>query len=112
MSNLVQTFESIEICAFVPPSRDNMRDEVFVKVNIEKATNHLHFNKAKLGTGAKGNLFPLRLYCHMFPQSLMVDGLPKCGAPAYSPTILSAHDGAKLTQGSHSLEKSLNSIFP
>ena len=45
------TFESIEVYAFVPPSRDNMRDEVFVKVNIEKATNHLHFNKAKWGTG-------------------------------------------------------------
>ena len=41
-----------------------------------------------------------------------MDGLPKCGALAYSPTILPAHGGAKLTQGLHSLEKSLNSIFP
>ena len=38
----VQTFESIEVYAFVPPSRDNMKDEVVVKNNIEKATNHLH----------------------------------------------------------------------
>ena len=37
-----------------------------------------------------------------------MDGLCKCGALAYSPTVLSSYGAAKLTQGLHSLEKSLN----
>ena len=44
----------------------------------------------------------------MFPQSLVVDGLPKCGVLEYSRTVMSAYGGAKLTQGSHSHEKFLN----
>ena len=37
-----------------------------------------------------------------------MDGLPKCGVLEYSRTVMSAYGGAKLTQGSHSHEKSLN----
>ena len=81
---------------------------MFVKVNIEKANNHLCLRQSWAQEDNLGNLFPLRLYFCMFPQSLVVDGLPKCGVLEYSRTVMSAYGGAKLTQGSHSHEKFLN----
>lgn len=89
------TFKPIEVDAFDPPSGDNTKDEVFVKVNIDLHTksNRPSSLEEKLDTRAQSNLLSLRLYHHIFPQNLTVDGLPKCGAwyQAYTKWNLQDH---------------------
>ena len=54
-----------------------------------------HQKHSRLDTKAQGN--PLLSDCiYMFPQNLPDNGLPKHGALAYSPIVLSAFCGAKL----------------
>ena len=54
--------------------------------------------KAKLDTGAQGNILPLRLYRRMYPESLTPEGFPKPGVLEHSPIVLTAYGGAKLMQ--------------
>ena len=54
--------------------------------------------KAKLDTGAQGNIRPLRLFRRMYPQNITPEGFPKAGVLDHSPTVLTAYGGTKLAQ--------------
>ena len=90
------TFESIAVDVIGPQARP--ANEVFVTVNIDfySFTSGRTALKAKLETGAQGNILPLRLYRQMYPENLSPEGFPKPGALDHSPTVLTAYGGAKL----------------
>ena len=92
------TFESITVGAITP--RNLSEDEIFVTVGIElhKLSNRPTTLKAKLDTGAQGNILPLRLYRRMYPEYLTPDGFPKPEAVQQSSTVLTAYGGAKIKQ--------------
>ena len=54
--------------------------------------------RAKLDTGAQGNLLPLRVYRRMYPQNLTTEGYPKPNILTKLTTVLSAYGGTQLTQ--------------
>ena len=54
--------------------------------------------KTKLDIWARGNILPLRLYRHMFPQNLTSEGFPKPGTLDYSSTVLASYGESKLKQ--------------
>ena len=68
------TFESISVNAVRPT-----QNEVFVtlKVDLNRNDNCLTTLKAKLDTGAQGNILPIRLYRQMYPQNVASSGLPE-----------------------------------
>ena len=92
------TFESITVGAITP--RNPAEDEAFVTVGIDlhKLSNRPATLKAKLDTGAQGNILPLRLYRPMYPEYLTPDSFPKPEAVQQSPTVLTAYGGAKIKQ--------------
>ena len=92
------TFESITVDAITP--RIPSEHDVFVTIGIDlrKLSNRPTTLKAKLGTGARGNTLPLRLYRRMYPEYLKPDGFPKPEAVQQSPTVLTAYGGAKIKQ--------------
>ena len=55
------------------------RDEVYATLNIElKNRPDIPATlKAKVDTGAQGNVLPLRTYKRMYPSDIAADGLPK-----------------------------------
>ena len=57
------------------------RDEVYATLNIElkDRPNIPATLKAKVDTGAQGNVLPLRTYKRMYPSYIAADGLPKRG---------------------------------
>ena len=71
------TFEYITVGAITP--RNLCEDKVFVTVGIDlhKLSNRPTILKAKLDTGAQGNILPLQLYHRMYPEYLTPDGFPK-----------------------------------
>ena len=75
-------------------------DEVFVTVSIDldSTSKRQTALKAKLDTGAQGNVLPLRLYRRMYPQNITPEGFPKPGVLEQSQTVLTAYGGAKLIQ--------------
>ncbi|CAB4015245.1 Hypothetical predicted protein [Paramuricea clavata] len=100
------TFESITIANV---NHQNLKaDEVFAEVGIHldpkpkatvKASLQTHAKaslKAKVDTGAQGNILPLRLYRAMYPCKIDLKGNPKKGATKHSNTILTAYGGSKL----------------
>ena len=93
-SILNEQFESIAFAMLLILQNDK-KDEVFVKVNIDLHTksNRPSSLEEKLDTRAQTNLLSLRLYRHIFPQNLTVDGRPKCGAwyQAYTKWNLQDH---------------------
>ena len=54
--------------------------------------------KAKLDTGAQGNILPVRLYNRMYPENPTPEAFPKPGVLEHLPTVLTAYRGAKLVQ--------------
>ena len=92
------TFESITVNAIEP--RAGHTDEVFVTVSIDldSTSKRQTALKAKLDTGAQGNVLPLRLYRRMYPQNITPEGFPKPGVLEQSQTVLTAYGGAKLIQ--------------
>ena len=79
---------------------ESVRDEVFASVNIKlRSDDNRHTAlRAKLDTGAQGNLLPLRVYRRMYPQNLTAEGYPKPIILAKSTAVLSAYGGTQLTQ--------------
>ena len=69
-------------------------NEVFLTINVDLHSigSHTAALKAKLDTGAQGNILPLRLYRRMCPENLTP------GALEHSPTVRTAYGGAKLMQ--------------
>ena len=89
------TFELISVNAVRPT-----QNEVFVtlKVDLNRNNNCLTTLKAKLDTGAQGNILPIRLYRQMYPQNVASSGLPKSGSLENSTTVLTAYGGTKIVQ--------------
>ena len=59
-----------------------------VNVDLQNISSHPVALKAKLDTGAQGNILPLRLYPRMYPENLTPEGFPKPGVLENSPTVL------------------------
>ena len=92
------TFESITVDVIGPQAQP--ANEVFVTVNVDlhSISSRPAALKAKLDTGAQGNILPLRLYRRMYPENLTSEGFPKPGVLEHSSTVLTAYGGAKLVQ--------------
>ena len=92
------TFELITVDATEPQARP--ADEIFVTINIDLDTTNKQPTalKAKLDTGAQGNILPLRLFRRMYPQNNSPEGFPKAGVLDHLPTVLTAYGGTKLAQ--------------
>ena len=76
------------------------RDEVYATLNIElKNRPDIPATlKAKVDTGAQGNVLPLRPYKRMYPSNIAADGLPKRGRLENNDTVLTAYNGQPIPQ--------------
>ena len=94
------TFESVTINSLQSHTEQTTRDEVLVliNVNLQSSKTQRTVLKAKLDTGAQGNILPIRIYRRMFPHNLTTDGFPNPGALHQANTILTAYGGARITQ--------------
>ena len=90
------TFKSISVNAVRP----TQNEEVFVtlKVNLNRNDNCSTTLKAKLDTGAQGNILPIRLYQQMYPQNAASSGLHKSGSLENSTTVLTTYGGTTIMQ--------------
>ena len=91
-------FQSICIGNINGDSHSISKDEVYATVNIslpgrdkDKPT-----LKAKLDTGAQGNVLPLRLYREMYPHNIGNNGKPRQGTLNQSRIILVAYGGSEI----------------
>ena len=103
MINLKQLHLNQSITVDVIRPQGQPANQVFVTVNVDlhSISSHPAAHKAKLDTGAQGNIhnvLPLRLYRRMYPENLSLEGFPKPGVLEHSPTVLTAYGGGKLTQ--------------
>lgn len=64
---------------------------VTVSIDLDTTSQDKASLKAKLDTGAQGNIVPVRLYREMYPQNIHENGNPKKGATYSSDTILTAY---------------------
>ena len=73
--------------------------EVFATLNVSlDNTNRPATLRAKVDTGAQGNILPLRVFCQMFPQHVGPNGYPKPKSVKPSSTTLTAYGGSKIKQ--------------
>ena len=74
------------------------RDEVFVSINrnLPQGTHKNTVLKAKLDTGAQGNILPMRLYRQMYPHNLDDHGSLRPGSLSSSDVILTAYGGSQI----------------
>ena len=72
------------------------RDEVFVSINrnLPQGTHKNTILKAKLDTGAQGNILPMRLYRQMYPHNL--DDHRSLRPVSSSDVILTAYGGSQI----------------
>ena len=78
----------------------SQKDEVHVIVNVDLQCNNKINTKlrAKVDTGAKGTILPMRFYRQMYPNSVGADGNPRLGELKKTNTILTAYGGSRLKQ--------------
>ena len=78
----------------------SQKDEVHVIVNVDLQCNNKINTKlrAKVDTGAKGTILPMRFYRQMYPNSVGADGNPRSGELKETNTILIAYGGSRLKQ--------------
>ena len=91
-------FESITIAGVSLRETSRYRDEVFVSINLNlpQDTHKNTILKAKLDTGAQGNILPMRLYCQMYPHNLDDHGSLRPGSLSSADVILTAYGGAQI----------------
>ena len=91
-------FESITIAGVSLRETSRYRDEVFVSINLNlpQDTHKNTILKAKLDTGAQGNILPMRLYCQMYPHNLDDHGSLRPGSSSSADVILTAYCGAQI----------------
>ena len=91
-------FESITIAGVSLRETSRYRDEVFVSIslNLPQDTHKNTILKAKLDTGAQGNILPMRLYCQMYPHNLDNHGILRPGSLSSADVILTAYGGAQI----------------
>ena len=109
-------FESIDFQSPVDAiSRDrDARDELFAHLDIQIPDRPgQHTLKTKVGTGAQGNILPIRIFRRMFPRLLDSSGFPKPGSTTPRHTRLMAYNGTDIPQyGSITLQcKYENSVW-
>ncbi|KAL9956099.1 hypothetical protein ACROYT_G037526 [Oculina patagonica] len=73
-------------------------DEIFVsiQVSLPQSSYRKTTLKAKLDTGAQGNILPMRLYREMFPHQIERDGKVKPNALSPSNVVLTAYGGSRI----------------
>ena len=91
-------FESITIANLTNVDPKSSRDEVFVslQVSLPQSSNRKTMLKAKLDTGAQGNILPMRLYREMFKHQIDRDGKVKPNALSPSNVVLTAFGGSRI----------------
>ena len=93
-------FEAVNIEALdTPASRtETPPSEAYATIRLDLGnTQQPATLRAKVDTGAQGNILPLRLYRDMFPENI-TDGYPVPGSLRPSSTILSAYGGNQIKQ--------------
>ena len=97
--------ENFETLAFEPICVGNInqeikahKDEVFptVNVNIPGRGKEETTLKAKIDTGAQGNVLPLRIYRNMYPQNINANGKPRLRTLNQSKVIQVAYGGSEI----------------
>ena len=91
-------FESVTIANLTHGTPTSSRDEVFVslQVNLAQSDNRKTTLRAKLDTGAQGNILPMRLYREMFPHQVDNSGKLKPKALLSSNVVLTAYGGSQI----------------
>ena len=91
-------FESVTIGNVTHGSPESSRDEVFVsiQVNLAQSVNRNTALRAKLDTGAQGNILPMRLYREMYRQHVDNNGKIKPNALLSSNVVLTAYGGSQI----------------
>ena len=76
------------------------RDEIFATINITLEDRpHIPATlKAKVDTGASGNILPLRIFRRMYPTKLNAEGFPAQITLVPSNAVLTAYNGTKIQQ--------------
>ena len=82
--------------AFEPIKAD--KDEVFATVNVDIAGRGKEETtlKAKIDTGAQGNVLPLHIYHNMYPQNINANSKPRPRTLSQSKVILVAYGGSEI----------------
>ncbi|KAL9967831.1 hypothetical protein ACROYT_G026128 [Oculina patagonica] len=91
-------FESITIANLTHAGPRSSPDEIFVsiQVSLPQSSYRKTTLKAKLDTGAQGNILPMRLYREMFPHQIERDGKVKPNALSPSNVVLTAYGGSRI----------------
>ena len=91
-------FESVTTAGVSRRESNRYRDEVFVSINLNlpQETQKNTILKAKLDTGAQGNILPMRLYRQMYPHTLDDHGSLRPGSLSSSDVILTAYGGSQI----------------
>ena len=95
------TFETVTIGSISSQSGKSFtRDEAFATVGIilPNKPDVPAVLKAKVDTGAQGNILPVRIFRKMFPEKLDAHGYPKPDAIVRRKTILTAYNGSQIQQ--------------
>ena len=78
--------------------------EAFAEIDIQLKPNKPAILKAKVDTGAEGNILPLRLYRQMYPDKIDVSGSPKKGVLQPNTTVITAYNQTIIPNlGTHTL---------
>ena len=97
--------ENFETLAFEPICVGNInqeikahKDEVFPTVNVNIAGRGKEETtlKAKIDTGAQGNVLPLHIYHNMYPQNINANSKPRPRTLSQSKVILVAYGGSEI----------------
>ena len=91
-------FESVTIANFTHGTPESSRDEVFVpiQVNLAQSNKRKTTLRAKLDTGAQGNILPMRLYREMYPHQVDKNGNLNPNALLSSNVVLTAYGGSQI----------------
>ena len=97
--------EELETLKFECISIDTIStSEAFAKIDILLKPNVPATLKAKVDTGAEGNILPLRIYRQMYPNNIDASGLPKKGALQPNTTVITAYNRTTIPNlGTHTL---------
>ena len=96
---LDETFEALSFDSVNNESGDT-RDEIIAMITITLEDRpHIHATlKAKLDTGASGNILPLRIFRRMYPTKLNAEGFPAQRTLVPSNAVLTAYNGTTIQQ--------------
>jgi hypothetical protein len=78
-------------------SLEDERDEIFVDIDIKLKGKTAKF-KAKVDTGAQGNIIPLRIYKQMYPENINEQGTPNKEALTQTKTKITAYNKTRIHQ--------------